>query len=90
MNKRIWVFQYKADVAKKGVDKASWYVGWYDQNGKRHAESCGAGASGEKKAERHKRHIQSELDMGMHQPRSKKKWSQFRKEYDDCVDAELD
>ena len=35
-------FQYKREVDAKG-DKASWYVGHYDLDGKRHAESCGPG-----------------------------------------------
>jgi hypothetical protein len=33
MNKRVWIFQHKREVAKKGADAASWYVGWYDQHG---------------------------------------------------------
>ena len=81
MHKRVWIFQYPKDVKAKGSDHASWYVGWYDQSGKRHAESCGPKVTGRKKAERRQRQIQSELDMGMHQPRGKKKWSEFRKAY---------
>lgn len=53
MNKRIWVFQYKRDVAKLGA-KTSWYVGWYDLDGKRHAESCGPGVDGRNEARRRK------------------------------------
>ena len=68
MNKRLWIFQYKTEIAKKGADKASWYVGWYDPDNRRHAESCGPGARGKNKAEKRLRHLQSELDMGVHQP----------------------
>lgn len=85
MNKRLWTFQYPTDVKKKGADKASWFVGWYDHDNKRHAESCGPGARGHNKAEKLKRHLQSELDMGLHQPPNKNKWSKFREEYEKKV-----
>lgn len=70
MAKRVWIFQYGSHVAKRG-DKAAWYVGWYDLDGKRHAESCGSGARGKNVAEKRKRRIQSELDTGIHRPGSK-------------------
>lgn len=85
MNKRLWIFQYTKEKKKKGADKASWYVGWYDHDGKRHSESCGPGARGKNKAEQRRRRLQSELDMGVHQPPSKTKWSDFRKEYDEKI-----
>jgi hypothetical protein len=53
MNKRVWVFQIKKDVARLGADAASWYVGWYDQHGKRHSESCGPGSRGRKASAPH-------------------------------------
>ena len=74
MNQKVWIFQYKKEVEQKGSDKASWYVGWYDLVGKRHSESCGPGARGENQAEKRKRRIQSELDIGVYQPRNKKTW----------------
>jgi integrase len=82
MNKKVWRFQYSEEVERKGADNASWYVGWYDHDGKRHAESCGRGAWGKNKAEKRVRRLQAELDMGVHQPPSKKKWSVFREEYE--------
>jgi integrase len=85
MDKRVWIFQYPKEVRQKGADKASHYVGWYDQDGKRHAESCGPGARGKNKAEKRQRQLQSELDMGMHRPPNKKKWSTFREEYETNV-----
>jgi integrase len=85
VNKRLWIFQYPSEVKKKGADKASWYVGWYDHDNKRHAESCGPGARGKNKAEKRLRHLQSELDMGLHQPPSKQMWPGFRKEYEKKV-----
>jgi hypothetical protein len=37
-------------VQKHGTDKASFYVGWIDPEGKRKCGSCGAGAIGKKTA----------------------------------------
>lgn len=82
MNKRVWIFQYKKEVAQKGESAASWYVGWYDLAGKRHCESCGPGARGKNQAEKRHRRIQSELDTGIHQPESRKVWANFREEYE--------
>lgn len=82
MEKKVWIFQYKKDLQRVGAQRASWYVGWYDQRNKRHAESCGPGSAGKKKADRRLRRIQSELDMRVHQPRGNKRWSQFRMEYE--------
>jgi integrase len=81
MNKRVWIFQHKREVAKKGADAASWYVGWYDQHGKRHSESCGPGSRGRGLAEKRLRRIQSELDTGVHRPDSRTTWSAFQAEY---------
>jgi integrase len=81
MNKRVWVFQFKQEVERKGAEQASWYVGWYDLTGKRHCESCGSGARGENQADKRLRRLQGELDLGVHQPQSKKKWEDFRAEY---------
>jgi integrase len=82
MSHRVWVFQYKKDVESKGDDKASWYVGWYDTDGKRHAESCGHGTRGHKAAETRKRRIEAELLTGTYEASRKTKWSDFRAEYD--------
>ena len=89
MNKKVWIFQFKKDVDRKGSDKASWYVGWYDLAGKRHGESCGKGARGKNQAEKRLRRIQSELDIGVHQPESKKGWADFRQEYEERILANL-
>ncbi|MEZ6142058.1 MAG: site-specific integrase [Zavarzinella sp.] len=85
MNKKIWIFQQKKEVAKKGVAGASWYVGWYDLQSKRHSESCGPGSRGKNLAEKRLRRIQSELDMGVHKPSNKITWKDFRKEYEEQV-----
>jgi len=82
MNKTVWIFQYPAEVRKKGPSGASWYVGWYDFNGRRHSESCGAGSRGKNKAEKRQRRLQAELDLGVHQSNTKKTWKDFREEYE--------
>lgn len=89
MNKRVWIFQFKKEVARKGKAEASWYVGWYDLQGKRHSESCGPGSRGENLAEKRHRRLQSELDMGVHQPTSRKYWKDFRSEYEEQVLSRL-
>src|SRR5438876_10413990 len=85
MNKKVWIFQLKKEIAKKGEAEASWYVGWYDLQGKRHSESCGSGSRGRNQADKRLRRIQSELDIGVHQAPSKKLWADFRKEYEEHV-----
>jgi len=77
VNKRVWIFKVRKDVLARGDDQASWYVGWYDLQGRRHSESCGAGSAGKNKADKRVRRLQSELDMGVHLPRSKVLWTDF-------------
>jgi hypothetical protein len=36
---------YLQEPPPQGADKASYYVGWYDLDDKRHAESCGPGTA---------------------------------------------
>ena len=83
MDKKVWIFQYPAEVKKKGATQASWYVGWYDPGNKRRSEACGPGARGKNKAEKRRRRIQAELDLGVHETLRKKSWKDFRKEYED-------
>lgn len=85
MNKRVWIFQFKKDIARQGAGAASWYVGWYDQDGKRHSESCGPGSRGQNLAEKRLRRIQSELDTGAHRPDSRTPWNQFQTEYQEKI-----
>jgi integrase len=68
-----------------GADDAPWYVGYYDPDGRRHKESCGAGFHGKKKAEKRKRQIEAELMTGTYQKYSKKLWADFRREYSERV-----
>lgn len=90
MQKRVWVFQYRRDIDRKGANKASWYVGYVDHEGKRRGESCGPGSRGRKKAEQHKRLLQSELDTRIHRPDGRVRWELFRREYEEKVLAALE
>jgi integrase len=82
MQKRLWIFQFKSDISRRGAEHASWYVGWYDAKGKRRSESCGPGEGGRNRALRRCRQIQSELDIGVHRSKSKKRWDDFVGEYE--------
>ncbi len=85
MNKWVWIFQQKKEITKKGADAASWYVGWYDLQGKRHSESCGSGSRGKNAAAKRLRRIQSELDTGIHEPNNRKLWTEFQTEYEEKI-----
>jgi hypothetical protein len=41
-----WIYQDDKQVKKHGAEAASWYVGWYDPEGKRRCKSCGPGERG--------------------------------------------
>ncbi len=77
MNKKVWIFQFQKDVRAKGPDEASWYVGWYDLEGGRHSESCGPGSRGKDKALKRQRRLFAELDLLVHQPRTRELWQDF-------------
>jgi hypothetical protein len=47
---KAWVFQDPKQVQKKGVEAASWYVGWFDPEGKKRCTSCGPGSDGHRRA----------------------------------------
>jgi integrase len=82
MSSEAWVFQRNEQVRDMGEDKAPWYVGWYDPDGRRHKESCGSGFRGKEKAERRKRQIEAELMTGTYQMNVKRLWPDFRREYE--------
>jgi integrase len=85
MSSEAWIFQRNEQVRDMGEDKAPWYVGWYDPDGRRHKESCGAGFRGQKQAEKRKRQIENDLMTGTYQMNVKKMWADFRKEYSERV-----
>jgi hypothetical protein len=59
-----WVFQDPKQVAKRGADKASWYAGWIDPDGKKRCTSCGPGAKGKQAAEKLADKTHSQLVTG--------------------------
>jgi len=77
---KVWVFRYGRDVAKRG-DKASWYVGWYDPEGRRKAESCGPGTRGKRLAERRARQIEAALLTGTYEAPTRTTWPELRELY---------
>jgi integrase len=81
---KAWTFQKAAQVRQFGADKAPWYVGWYEPDGRRKAQSCGPGFHGKKNAERLCRKLEAELIEGTYQSkaRSRKTWEEFVEEYD--------
>jgi integrase len=76
-----WLYQKVEQVQKFGPDGASWYVGWYEPDGRRKGKACGAGPQGKKKAERYRRRVEAELMTGTYQKQARKLWEEFRKEY---------
>jgi integrase len=83
---KAWIFQKSVQVGELGV-KAPYYVGWYEPDGRRKAQSCGPGFHGKKNAERLCRKLEAELTEGTYQARgrSRKRWDDFRSEYRDRV-----
>jgi integrase len=79
---KAWLYQDAKQVKKLGKAKASWYVGWLDPAGKRRCKSFGPGAEGKRRAFQGQKKIEAQLLTGTYQDVSKKKWAEFRTEYD--------
>jgi integrase len=84
-NISAWVFQDDKQVKKHGADAASWYVGWYEPNGRRKSESFGPGPRGKERAERRRRQLENELMTGTYQVKVMKTWQEFRSQYEKTV-----
>jgi integrase len=82
-----WIYQDDKQVKKYGSDRASWYVGWIDPEGKRRCKSCGPGPQGRYNAEKKRRKIESSLLEGTYQGVHKLDWKDFRKEWEDKIGA---
>ncbi len=80
-----WVYQDDKQVKKHGADAASWYVGWFDPEGKKRGQSCGPGLQGHRNAQKLKKKIEAELLTGTYQSNAKKTWQEFRDEYDEKI-----
>lgn len=86
MGQSAWVFQ-DAKQKKKLGNKASWYVGWYDPDGKRRSKSCGPGSKGKQAAFRLMKQIEAELLTDTYQNRTPTvhHWSDFREKFEQNV-----
>lgn len=77
-----WIYQDTKQVKKHGQDRASWFVGWYDPEGKRRTKSCGPGEQGLRNAEKLRRKVEAELLTGTYEGPEKAEWSDFRKHWE--------
>jgi len=85
-----WIFQDPKQLKKHGTEAASWYVGWYDPDGKLRCKSYGPGDKGKAKAERQRIILEDKLASGKYEETdARKKWSDFRAEYETKVIAGL-
>src|SRR6266849_4175555 len=82
---KAWVYQDAHQVQKVGKDKASYYVGWIDPEGKRRCQSCGNGAKGLKAANKLRDNVQAQLMTGTYQSNAKKTWIDFRQEFESKI-----
>jgi integrase len=89
MSSDAWTFQRPEQVKKMGEDKAPWYCGWYEPDGRRRKKSFGPGVRGKDHAERYRRRVEDELALGTYAAHAKKPWADFVKEYDTRVVAGL-
>jgi hypothetical protein len=69
-------------VKKHGEERASWYVGWIDPEGKRRCKSCGPGEQGKRNADKKRRKVEAELTTGTYTGEAKLLWEDFRKEWE--------
>jgi integrase len=72
-----WLFQDHRQKEKLG-DKCSWSVGWIDPDGKRKSKKIGSHSL----AEKFQRKTEGQLAAGTYENQSKKKWAEFRAEYE--------
>lgn len=75
-----WTFQATAHKKQHG-DDAPWSVGWYDPEGKKRSKKLGNKSAAEKYA----RKIEGQLAAGVYRNESRKRWADFRKEYDETI-----
>src|SRR5579872_1896412 len=80
-----WIYQKGSDVERLGEDKASWYVGWYEPEGKRKGKSCGPGFHGKQKAIRLMAKVEAELMTGTYRSQQQKAWEEFRQDYESQI-----
>jgi len=79
---RAWTYQDHRQKKKLG-DKAPWSVGWYDPDGKKRSKRIGSKSM----AEKHRRKLEGQLAAGIYQADSRKRWDDFRREYEERIAA---
>ncbi|QDU60449.1 site-specific tyrosine recombinase XerC [Planctomycetes bacterium Pan216] len=79
---RAWIHQDARQVRIRGPENASYYVGWYDPEGKQRCKSFGTGSRGKQNAEKYQRRVEGELAAGTYQSARKATWKDFRAEYE--------
>lgn len=80
-----WIFQDPHQVKKHGPDKASFYVGWIDYDGRQRCKSFGPGDKGRDRANAHRAVIENQLAEGSYKTIARKTWAQFREEYEEKI-----
>lgn len=80
-----WIYQDPKQVKKRGTAAASWYVGWYDPDGKLRCKSYGPGDKGKTAAERHRIILEDQLTKGTYQADARKQWADFRCEFESRI-----
>ena len=74
---RAWIFQDHRQEQKLG-NKCPWSVGWIDPEGRRRSKKIGSKSL----AQKHSRKLEGELASGFYQTEPRKKWTEFRSEYE--------
>ncbi len=82
---KTWVYQDPKQLQQHGAKKASWYVGWFDPEGKKRSKSCGPGSEGKKLADKEAERIKAQLITGTYQDNTRKTWAEFRREYEQKI-----
>jgi len=75
---KAWLFQDHRQKQKLGEDKCPWSVGWIDPDGNRKSKRIGSKSMAEKRA----RKLEGQLEAGVYQGDSRKRWADFRAEYE--------
>ena len=90
MDKKAWVHQLKAQVAKQGADAASWYVSWTDPAGKQRRKSCGPGKVGKSAANRLADTTHSQLVTGTYAANERATRDPFFERYTKHIEGRYD
>ena len=85
-----WVYQDDKQVKQHGAERASYYVGWIDPEGKRRCKSCGPGIDGQRNAEKLRRKVEAQLVTGTYQGEANALWADFRREWEEKIGVGLD